>query len=414
MFSKKKISFFIILLVCFIDIMGIGLVYPMFSSMLFQSDSNLLPANTSDTLKGAYLGLLLAGMPLTHFFSAPLLGMLSDQKGRRKVLIPALLVGVLGYIIALIAVCRGSIILLFLSRIVVGISAGSAAVVQATLADLSNPVEKAKNFALLNMVFGLGFTVGPFIGGVLSDIHLGPIHGYALPFAVAGAVTFINFILAIFFFEETFTPKAESKISWTLGLTNIRKAFRVRNLKILFLGAFIGALGWSFYWEFTPVTWIMTYGFSTTMIGNLYAYGAAVYALSCGLLIRPIVDRYPSERVVCWGLTLCAISIGVLLIHSDKAWLWFYIPIQQFTIALFWPTAATLVSNSADESTQGETLGVLQSMEGLAFGLSPLIAGPLLGLSVLMPIIVGSSALFLSAWVYSFFVAEKKEELEKS
>jgi len=261
MFTKKSISLLLVMLVAFIDLMGIGLVYPMFASMLYQGNCLLLPVDTSETARGACLGILLATMPLTQFFSAPLLGSLSDQKGRRKVLIPSLAVGIVGYVIAIAAVSIENLALLLLSRIAIGISAGTASVVGAALADISTPEEKAKNFGLLNMAGGLGFTIGPFLGGLLSSLSFWHIEGYALPFALAGFVTFLNLILVIIFFDETYAPKSQHRLSLSLAFLNIQKAFQLQKLRAVFGAVFLACVGWSFYWEFTPVTWISIYGF---------------------------------------------------------------------------------------------------------------------------------------------------------
>lgn len=408
MLSRKSISLFLVSLVGFIDVMGLGLVYPMFASMLFQHDCLMLPEDASDGLRGTCLGILLATMPLTQFFSAPILGMLSDQKGRRKILVPSLAIGVLGYFIAMIAVNMESLALLLISRVAVGISAGTTAVVGASLADISSSEEKAKNFGLFNMACGLGFTAGPFLGGILSGYDFEYVSGYALPFALSGIVTLINLLLIMFFFQETYTPKAIGKLSLALGIHNIIKAFKLHGLQVVFSAVFLACVGWSFYWEFTPVTWISMYGFSTATIGNFYAYGAAAYAISCGLLIRPIVNKFSNQVVLCYSLVLCGFSIGILLFHTNDLWLWLYVPLQQFAIALFWPTAAAVVSNSVGEDVQGEILGVLQSVDSLAFSVSPLIAGPLLGISTSMPIFIGGSAMFMAAMVLGVFLKKFK------
>jgi MFS transporter, DHA1 family, tetracycline resistance protein len=122
---SKKFALFILLFVAFIDWMGIGLVYPMFSSMFFHRDIQLLAPEASDAMRGFWLGILLALMPIAQFFSSPILGTLSDQKGRRPLLKIALLFGVLGYLIAMAAVWIESLLLLLLSRVIIGISAGS-------------------------------------------------------------------------------------------------------------------------------------------------------------------------------------------------------------------------------------------------------------------------------------------------
>lgn len=404
MISKKTLSLLIISLIAFIDLMGIGLVYPMFSSMLFQGDCLMLPADASDTMRGTCLGILLAMMPITQFFSAPILGVLSDQKGRKAILIPSLAVGILGYVMAVFAVNMESFVFLLLSRVAVGISAGTAAIVQASVADMSSSEEKAKNFGILNMACGLGFTAGPFIGGLLSGLNLGTFSGYSLPFALAGFMLLVNLIMVVVLFEETYVPKLGAKLSVALGLQNLKKAFLIPGLRILFLSIFLACLGWSFYWEFTPVTWISSYGFDTKTIGNFYAYGAAVYALSCGVLIRPIVSRFSDRYVLRFALVMCGVSMGMLLLHTHEFWLWFYIPLQQFSIALFWPTAATVVSNSVNEDMQGEIMGVFQSVDSMAFAISPLIAGPLLGLSAATPIIIGGTTLIGAAYVLDIYL----------
>jgi len=404
MLSNKTISLLLLSLVAFIDVMGIGLVYPMFASMLFQGDCQLLDPNVSDTTRGTCLGILLAAMPITQFFSAPILGMLSDQRGRKKIITLGLFIGVLGYIVAMVAVSLENFALLLLSRVIIGISAGTAAVVSAALADISSPEEKSKNFGFLNMSFGLGFTVGPFLGGILSSSSFFMIEKYAVPFFMSAVVCLLNLLLVMKFFSETFEPKKIEKLSLTQGIKNIKRAFVMPGLQAVFLSVFLACVGWSFYWEFTPVTWISQFGFSTAEIGNFYAYGAAVYALSCGLLIRPIVGRFPNHYVLFYALIGLSVTIGILLFHDHEFWLWIYIPLQQFTIALFWPTAAAVVSNAVSEDIQGEILGVFQSVDSLAFAISPLVAGPLLGISSMMPIIVGSSAVCCAAGVLGLFL----------
>lgn len=402
MFSQKTISLFLLSLVGFIDVMGLGLVYPMFASMIFQGDCMILPADTSDHVRGTCLGILLAAMPITQFFSAPILGILSDQKGRKKVVVPGLSVGVIGYLVAMAAVSLESFALLLLSRVIVGIAAGTASVVGAGVADMSSLEDKAKNFGFFNMGCGLGFAIGPFLGGKLSSESFWIIEKYALPFFFAAVVTLINLLLVIYYLKDVYEPKTGGKLSLSLGIRNIKKAFVVPGLQAVFASVFLACVGWSFYWEFAPVTWISEYNFSTSTIGNFYAYGAAIYALSCGVLIRPIVSRYCNRHVLCYALIGCSAAIGLLLLHSSDQWLWVYVPLQQFTIALFWPTAAAVVSNAVNEDMQGEIIGVLQSVDSLAFAVSPLIAGPLLGITTAMPIIVGSAGMLLAAGVLGF------------
>lgn len=397
--AQKKLTLFILLLVAFIDYMGIGLVYPMFSSMLFQRDIALLPMDASDSVRGFWLGILLATMPLTQFFSSPIVGTLSDQKGRKPLLKFSLMVGIVGYLAAMTSVWMESLVFLLLSRVVIGISAGSAAAVGAALADLSTPEEKAKNFGLLNMACGLGFSVGPFVGGILSEKSFMGIGGYDKPFLFAGILTLLNLLLLLYLFKETHHIRKEGFLSIAQGLRNLKKAFKLPGIRVLFLSIFIFCFGFSFYWEFIPVTWINVYGMSTAQIGNFYAYAGAFYALSCGVLIRPIVNRVRPPAVLFYSLVVLGLYIFVLLAHPKEELLWGYLPFQHFLIALLFPTAAAMVSNYVKEDAQGEMMGILQSVQSGAFAFSPLLSGVIVGLNFDMPIIVGGCAMLISATI---------------
>ena len=129
--ARKKFVLFIILFIAFIDVMGIGLVYPMFSTMIFHEEYSILAPEVSEGARGFYLGVLLAIMPLTQFFSSPILGMASDAKGRKIVLLWSLAAGIIGYLLGVLAIHIVNLPLLILSRVAVGVSAGSAAVVSA-------------------------------------------------------------------------------------------------------------------------------------------------------------------------------------------------------------------------------------------------------------------------------------------
>ena len=183
-------------------------------------------------------------------------------------------------------------------------------------------------------------------------------------------------------------------------------------LIFIFLSVFFFCVGWSFFYEFIPVTWIEEYGMTSSEIGIFFAYGAGFYALSCGLLIRPVVKRFRSIPILFYTTLFMGLYMLILLCVSEKFWLWAYLPLLQFFAALFFPTSATIVSNSVDDSIQGETLGILQSVDSFAFATSPIFSGALLGLSAQMPIIVGSISMFVATLLVGIFL--KKELFKKT
>ena len=242
------------------------------------------------------------------------------------------------------------------------------------------------------MASGIGFTIGPFLGGKLSEWR-----GFDTPFLFSALINGLSFVLVIFFFQETLKQKKKGNITLLGGLLNMKNIFKIKGIRALFLSFFFFCIGWSFYWEFIPVTWIQGYGLTTRQVGNFYAYGAAFYAVSCGLLIRPIVDKFKPLPVLFYGLFVLGLMILVLLAHTNINWFWVYIPIQQYCLALIFPTGSAFISNSASADSQGEVMGLFQSLISFSFATSPLIAGTFVGLSYTMPILIGGLAMLVGS-----------------
>lgn len=398
---KKSFSLILVLIVIFIDWLGIGLVYPMFSSMLFQPDSHLLGPEASESARSWYLGILLAAMPIAQFFSGPLLGALSDQKGRRPFFLYTLVIGACGYFLSMVGVLIESIALLIASRFIVGIAAGNAAVVSATIADISSDENKAKNFGLYSMACGIGFSVGPLVGGQLS------VFGFEVPFFLAGIVILINLALIYFFFKETHPGKEGISIRLDRGIRSLAKAFQMKGLRALFLSNMLFCLGWSFFYEFIPVVWIYNYGFSASQIGIAYAYGAGFYALSSGLLIRPFLSRFKHAAILFYTLIVFGLTILLLLLQPEPVWVWIYLPCINFMTAMIWPTTTTMVSDFSTKEAQGETLGIYQSLQAAVFGFSPIAAGPLLAAGPHMPMLAAGISLLIAAIVFGVPLRKK-------
>lgn len=386
-----KSSFYIALLVAFIDNMGIGLVFPIFSSMLFDHSFSLVSLETSSHTRGLWLGLLLSLMPLAQFFSAPIWGAISDNKGRKKPLQLSLTVAFLGYVIAFFGVLFSNIFFLLTSRVIIGLSAGNMSILQASIADLSSKEQKAKNFSLYAMALGAGFALSPFLGGSLSFF------GYSFPFLFAGLIVAINIFFVFFFFRETHHPTFTKKISWVMGISQLKKAFYFKELRVIFLCSFIDLFAWSYFFEFIPVYLITRFHFSAMSLGLFFGAAGGYYALSAGLLIRPFVNRFKPEVLFLTGMFLAALTILIMPFLTSPAWLFFIMFFVCFFTAFVMPTATTLVSNKASSEVQGEALGVFTSINAVALILSPLFSGSAVGAYPMLPMWIGGSMKLLAA-----------------
>lgn len=386
----KKQTFPVALLVIFIDYMGIGLIYPLFSSMIFDPQLPLVAAETSSNMRGLYLGLLLGMMPFFQFFSAPVWGAISDKKGRRGPLLISLCSAIGGYFFLLLGASFASLLLLFLGRCVVGLASGNSSIIQACIADMSDKKTKARHFALYSMAMGSGFTLGPFFGGVLSATS------YSLPFLFTLLLLFFNFLLAYLFFEETSTTKRDVKITIKTAFSHIQKAFELKSLRILLLASFIHCYGWSFFFEFVPIYFIKEFSFSTLRLGLFYAAAGAFYAVSTGYLIQPLLKRFSNEILFVCGNILTGLFILGLLFIPSAAWLWICMFFISYFVAFVSPTSTTMISNSVDAKYQGESLGILSSVNAAAFVLSPLFSGSLVGGYPSLSIKIGGLCMILA------------------
>lgn len=375
----SKLNFITILLIGFVDYLGIGIVYPVFATLLFDKNDPIISLDSSLAYRGAMLGILIGLTPLTQFFSSPILGKISDSKGRKYVMVYGVAIGCLGYCLAMMGTWIHSLTLLFLYRILIGISAGTIAVAQAMIADISNGNNKSRRFSLFNASLGTGFTIGPFLGGKLADPSISNWCSYTTPFVAAGILCFINLVLVLYKFPETNTVYKKTTYNLLEELSRIRKVFLWDKLRGLFFATFAFSFGWSFFNEFIPLLLHKNFDFNPSGIGNYYAYGGAWYALSAGIITAPLLKYFSAEKVISKALLGGAICMLSYLVISDARHIWWILPFFMFCLSAVYPTMGALVSNQANDKNQGEILGVHQSVIASAMGLSPLLVGSLVG-----------------------------------
>lgn len=394
--QKKQFSssLYIALFVVFMDFMGFAIIWPIFSPMLFDTTLPLLPTNASQEIRGFWLGLLLSLAPLSQFFSSAVWGTISDNLGRKSPLQFSLVVSCIGTICAVAGVYFFNLWIILLSRVIVGLASGNISIVQATIADISNPEEKTKNFGLFSMMIGLGYTVGPLLGGSLS------IHSYDIPFIIASGLAVLNLIFAHIFFKETLHCPIKTKINWSVGLLNLKKAFLLKELRLVFLACFLANFAWTFLVEFIPVYLISRYHFLSKDLGIFFGVASCVYAINSGILIRPISKRFKAETLVFGGLFLSGISVLAIFLNASLAWMWILIICMFSFCAYASPSFSTLISNKASPQIQGEALGILGSLYGMATIVSSLFSGSLVGAHPSLSIWGGGTIMLIAAIVF--------------
>ncbi|CUK12896.1 Tetracycline resistance protein, class C [Ruegeria denitrificans] len=354
-----RLPFLFVLGTVMIDAMGIGLVLPIMPDLIVQVQGGTL---ADAAIWGGVLSTAFAAM---QFVFGPILGNLSDAYGRRTVLLVSLFVMSLDYVVMAIA---GSIWLLLAGRIVGGITAATHATAAAFMADVSKPHEKAANFGLLGAAFGVGFVLGPVIGGLLSE------YGTRAPFWAAAALSALTFLTGLLVMPETVTDKTRRAFS-------LRRANPVNSLRAIASLPGIRPMLWVYFLYSVsiyvyPAIWAYftteRFGWSPQMIGlSLGVYGIAMAAVQGGL-IRP-ATRYLGERgTIIYGMGFEFVSFLLLAFLTNGFIALMLIPITAAG-AVVTPALQALTSRATPDSQQGELQGVLTSLHALSMVISPLV-----------------------------------------
>jgi DHA1 family tetracycline resistance protein-like MFS transporter len=399
-----------LLFTIFLDSLGFGLVFPLLSPLIMNQETAFFSPETSVATRGLIFGFLISSFCIGQFFGGPILGALSDRKGRKKILLVTLWIACISYLLSALSVWVGSIALLFICRLLAGVAAGNFAIAQSIVTDCSEEKEKTKNFALVGMAWGAGFILGPFLGGRLSDPNLFSWCDWTTPFFAASLLCLFNIILMVCKLKETLPAVQIRKISVSAGVHHLKTAFKIPELRGVFATMFIFCLGWGFFTEFSPIFLIRTFDFSPPQIGNFYACVGIWVAVCQGILIRPFLKRFAPEKLLLGALISLAFTLSLMLFVKNPLGLYLVLPLLAFPESLIFPTASTLVSNLSSKDAQGEMFGIHNSIQWAAIGISPLFSGALVALYPHLPITAGSVCMLLAFSLFFWVIRGKKTE----
>lgn len=361
------IVFFIVL----IDIIGFGIIIP------------LLPYLVSSLGEDAFsIGLLMAIFPFMQFVFAPVWGRLSDKYGRRPFLLLSLFGSVLAHTLFAVS---STYSFLFIARALAGFFGGSISSAMAYIADISKPSERTKRMGFIGAAFGLGFVLGPALGGSFGV--LGQMLGSTPPFGqqfaalMAGVICLFNFIFAFFFLEESLVNlKKEKKLSIKSLFRNTKFLIIIESLKLPVIGKLL-LIGWMFSLAMVHMEvslfLLMKQRFHWTLFQSSmgFAYIGLIMAVSQGGLVRVLVPIWGERKLLFIGLIFASLSL-VGIAFSYSLWpLVLSITVLGFAYSFFQPAFNGSLSLLSRKSEQGERLGLAQSMSSLGRILGSVLAG---------------------------------------
>ena len=349
--SRIAVIFFTIL----IDLIGFGIIIP------------ILPYYAQRLGAGGFgLGALLGVFSAMQFVATAFLGRTSDRVGRRPILLATMLINALGYVLFAAA---HSYAVLFVARVVSGFAGGNISAAQAYIADITTPAERSRGMGIIGAAFGLGFIIGPAVGG-LSAHYLGP----AAPGLVAAGLSLVNFVSAYVVLPESL--KVEHRTERELwDLSHIGDAIRNPRLAPLMLAWTIAPFAFSGYTVAIPLWAAVTFGWREQELGWFFTVIGATAAVVQGYAFGKLARRFGDRRLLIAGGFGMALAIVVIpALHSSAA-LYGWTAVLAFSNSIFGPAATGLVSIFADPTEQGTVLGAAQSLGALGRLLGPLALG---------------------------------------
>ncbi len=360
MTNNKQLSS--IFLIVFIDLLGFSLILP------------LLPYYAETFGASPFItGLLVAVYAAAQLIGAPLLGRLSDRLGRRPVLLVSIAGNLLGFVILAMA---NSLWILFLARILAGLTGGNISVAQAYISDVTDQSNRAKGLGLIGAAFGLGFIIGPALGGILSK------WGFAVPALLAAALSLLNLVLVWRWLPESLTPEKraqlsiQSKPSFSIGL--LFQTLRRPVVGPLLHTRFFYGMAFTLLTTIFPLFGQMRFDLDSTSTGYVLAYVGLLSTITQGFLIGKMTKRFSESNLIFWAvLTLVFAMLGWALAPSI-AWLLVVMAPVSVAGGVLNTVINSALSKAVTPGEVGGTLGLSSSLEALTRVISPSIGGLML------------------------------------
>ncbi len=373
--SQPQNSLWPIFLTVFIDMLGVGIIIPIVPTLFFDLDTSILPADMAASTRYILYGFLIASYPFMQFFGAPVLGALSDRYGRKPLILISLTGTLIGYLIFAEAVNSHNLIIIFLARMLPGFTGGNISIIMSALSDVSNEKTRVKNFGLVGMAFGLGFVIGPALGGILADSERVSWFSLSTPFLFTALLTVINIIFLKFNFRETLREKRKTAVNFLTGFLNIGKSFRTPHLRVIFSSVLLYSMGFAFYTQFFSVYLIQKFNYSPAQIGMLYGWVGIWLIITQGVIVRRMSGKIAPKKVIPISMIGVGIVMATLLIPNNPKFFYFINPLIAIFHGMTSPNMTSIVSTQAGKSFQGEILGINQSMLSLGNFFPPIIGG---------------------------------------
>jgi DHA1 family tetracycline resistance protein-like MFS transporter len=378
---------FVVVMTLFIDATGFGMIIPLlpFYAETFQAGS-------------AALGILIASFPLMQFIFSPILGRISDNVGRKPVLVISILTSAASFILFAVA---NSFFILLLSRIVAGL-ATETAVAQAYIADITSKKERAAGIGKVGAAHGAGFIIGPAIGGTLS------VYGFSAPGLAAVFLTVLNLLFVLFFLPESL-PRKDSILQMVTNsddgfLRKLLDAFSKPLIGTVLVIFFIVFLSWSAIPVIMPLLGVIFFGFGSVEMSYFFIYMGTIQIVWQGVLIGRLTEKIGEEKLIAFGPLLLMLGMFLMPLIPNIVIFVFSLTMISIASGMMRTVVPSFISKVTPANEQGGMLGVTNGVASIARVPGPLIGGYLFEFAGLAAPFFASAAMLIVAFGFGFRV----------
>jgi MFS transporter, DHA1 family, tetracycline resistance protein len=399
----------------FIDLVGFGILIPVFPLLIGEgSPFRVTPESWSFTKGLIMLGWLQAIYPFCTFIASPILGQLSDRFGRRPVLAVSIFGTSIGYVLFAIGIMTANIPLLFAGRALDGFTGGNLAVANAAIGDISTNENRAKNFGALGAAFGLGFIVGPYLGGKLSspDVSFYGLFdtpswfGATTPFWFAAILAMLNCVAILTTFPETLKEKFHAgKLNAFQAITNVVVGFKSERLRAVLISGFLFSAGFTFFTTFFGIYLRNNFNFGPSKTGDYFAIVGLFIAFSQAVLVARVSKKLSDYSVLRFSLFGNAAMMMLYFVVPTSFSFGLYLVIPFFTAfnGLTMANMTSLISRSAEPGQQGQAMGIYSSVQSLAQVPASILVGYITtSVTSSQPLVVASVCIALGGLCFVF------------
>jgi MFS transporter, DHA1 family, tetracycline resistance protein len=390
-----------------LDMIGIGMVIPIIPIIFTDPTSpSFLLTGIAPQYWYFLAGVTTALFGIVQFFTAPILGELSDMYGRKKLLFLGVSVLAVSQCIFGLGIITKSLTLILASRFVGGLAAANFSIAQASIADVSTPEHRARNFGMIGAAFGIGFVVGPALSGYLAHLF----GSASAPFWVAGMLGVINMISVYLFLPETHKEnRAEIKrLTLWRSIHNIKTALGDKAISPIYRANFFYYTGFTFFTSFSGLYLVKKYGIGESGLGTYFAVIGICIVITQAVILRIISKKKTPAQILRASMIVVGITTALTPFMPTLSLQYLLIPLIAIPQGLSMANLGAFLSSSVPKEKQGVALGINGSLSAFSQGFVPLVGGVISGVfGLTFPFLVGGISIVYAWYIITKFIKEK-------